>query len=169
MLKMNKDHRSAGLRWSLLLSGGSLGGHDSSLSFICTCFVFPITACVAADVFVKYLSHLMVNEKNQLPYIIMIAWRPVFLHWKSTLWVPRAPCQKGRKRASHVWWFWLLILNCSGKSHGISASVCLSWVGWLVLGLKWWPNAMSFCFYHRRLLSFVCFEPSKQSVTQIST
>jgi hypothetical protein len=89
MLKMNKDHWSAGLRWSLLLSGGSLGGHGSSFGFICSYFVFsitsPITACVAADIFVKYLPHLIVNEKNQLLYVIMIAWRLVFLHWKSTL------------------------------------------------------------------------------------
>jgi hypothetical protein len=84
MLKMNKDHRSVGLWWSLLLSGGSLGGHGSSLGFIYSCFVFSITACVAADIFVKYLPHLMVNGKNQLPCVIMIAWRPALLHWKST-------------------------------------------------------------------------------------
>uniref|UniRef100_A0A2N9F1X2 Uncharacterized protein n=1 Tax=Fagus sylvatica TaxID=28930 RepID=A0A2N9F1X2_FAGSY len=57
MLKMSKDYRSAGLRWSLLLSGGSLGGHGSSLGFICSCFVFsitsPIMACVVADIFMK--------------------------------------------------------------------------------------------------------------------
>jgi hypothetical protein len=45
-----------------------------------------ISACVAADFFVKYLPHLMVNEKNQLPF--MIAWRLALLHWKSTLWWP---------------------------------------------------------------------------------
>jgi hypothetical protein len=70
MLKMNKDHRSAELQWSLLLSGGSLGGHDSSLGCICSCFVFPITSPITAgaatDVFVKCLPHLMVNEKDQL-------------------------------------------------------------------------------------------------------
>ena len=70
MLKMNKDYRSAGLQCSLLLSGGSLGGHGSSLGCICSCFVFPITspiiAGVATDVFVKCLPHLMVNEKDQL-------------------------------------------------------------------------------------------------------
>uniref|UniRef100_A0A2N9HBL5 Uncharacterized protein n=1 Tax=Fagus sylvatica TaxID=28930 RepID=A0A2N9HBL5_FAGSY len=69
MLKMNKDHWSAGLRWSLILSGGSLGGHDSSLGFICSCFVFsitsPIMAYVAADIFMKYLPYLIVNKENQ--------------------------------------------------------------------------------------------------------
>jgi hypothetical protein len=70
MLKMNKEHQSVGLRWSLLLSNGSLGGHGNSLGLISSYFVFPITspitAGVAADVFVKCLPHLMVNEKNQL-------------------------------------------------------------------------------------------------------
>uniref|UniRef100_A0A2N9EPD4 Retrotransposon gag domain-containing protein n=1 Tax=Fagus sylvatica TaxID=28930 RepID=A0A2N9EPD4_FAGSY len=31
MLRMNKDHRSPGLRWSLPLSGGSFGNHESLL------------------------------------------------------------------------------------------------------------------------------------------
>jgi hypothetical protein len=57
MLKMNKDHQSARLRWSLLLSGGSFGGHDNFLGLINHCFVFPIIspimAGVAADVFVE--------------------------------------------------------------------------------------------------------------------
>ena len=76
MLKMNKDHRSAGLRWSLILSGGSLGGHGSSLGFICSCFVFsitsPIIAYVAAAIFMKYLSYLMVNKKNQQSCVMMM-------------------------------------------------------------------------------------------------
>ena len=69
------------LRWSLLLSGGSLGGHGSSLGFICSCLVLSITspmiACVAVDIFVKYLPYLMVNGENQLPCVMMMAWRVV--------------------------------------------------------------------------------------------
>jgi hypothetical protein len=77
MLKMKKDHWSAGLWWSLILSDGSLGGHGSSLGFICSCFVFsitpPIMACVTTDIFMKYLSYLMVNRENQQPCVMMMA------------------------------------------------------------------------------------------------
>ena len=45
MLKMSKDHRSAGLWWSLLLSGGSLGGHGNFLSLFSSSFVFFMTSC----------------------------------------------------------------------------------------------------------------------------
>ncbi len=79
MLKMNKDHQSVELRWSLLLSGGNLGGHGSSLGFICSCLVFsitsPIITCVTVDIFVKYLPYLMVNGENQLFCVMMMAWR----------------------------------------------------------------------------------------------
>ena len=105
MLKMNKDHRSAGLRWSLLLSGGSLGGHSSFLGLICSCFIFsitsPITAGVAADVFVKCLLHLMVNEKNQPPYAIMMPGDPCFTLEKCSLECLECRTKKGGKRASH--------------------------------------------------------------------
>uniref|UniRef100_A0A2N9FCW8 Terpene synthase N-terminal domain-containing protein n=1 Tax=Fagus sylvatica TaxID=28930 RepID=A0A2N9FCW8_FAGSY len=39
MLKMSKDHWSAGLWWSLLLSGGSLGGHSRLLSPFSSCLI----------------------------------------------------------------------------------------------------------------------------------
>ena len=39
MLRMSKDHRSAGLWWSLLLSGGSLGGHGRLLSPFSSCLI----------------------------------------------------------------------------------------------------------------------------------
>ena len=57
MLRMNKDHRSVGLWWSLPLSGGSFGGHGSFLDLISPYFVFPIilpiTVGVVADVFLE--------------------------------------------------------------------------------------------------------------------
>jgi hypothetical protein len=59
------------------LSGGSLGGHGSSLGFICSCFVFsitsPIMAYVVADIFMKYLPYLKVNRENQQPFTMMMA------------------------------------------------------------------------------------------------
>jgi hypothetical protein len=50
MLRMGKDHRSAGLRWSLPLSGVGLGGHGSLLGFFNSCLIFPITSLFPADV-----------------------------------------------------------------------------------------------------------------------
>ena len=106
MLKMNKDHRSAGLRWSLLLSGSSLGGYGSSLGFICSCFVFPITspitAGVAADVFVNvYCTRWLMRRTSSLCNYDGLETR--VLHWKSTLLsVSSAAPKRGEKRASHV-------------------------------------------------------------------
>ena len=76
---MSKDHRSAGLRWSLLLSGGSLGGPGSSLSFICSCFVFSITspcmACVVADIFFLWNIYRIwrLIEKTKEPCMMMMS------------------------------------------------------------------------------------------------
>ena len=106
MLKMNKDHRSAGLRWSLILSGGSLGGHGSSLGFIYSCFVFsitfPIMACVAADIFMKYLPYLMVNRENQLPCVMMMVWRVVLFTLKKHSISASSTALKEGKKVSYV-------------------------------------------------------------------
>uniref|UniRef100_A0A2N9GLX9 Uncharacterized protein n=1 Tax=Fagus sylvatica TaxID=28930 RepID=A0A2N9GLX9_FAGSY len=106
MLKMNKDHQSAVLWWSLLLSGGSLGGHGSSLGFICSCLVFSITspmiACVAVDIFVKYLLYLMVNGENQLPCVMMMAWRVVLFAFEKHSISASSAVPKGGKRASYM-------------------------------------------------------------------
>jgi hypothetical protein len=103
---MNKDHRSAGLRWSLILSGGSLGGHGSSLGFICSCFVFsitfPIMACVAADIFMKYLPYLMVNRENQLPCVMMMVWRVVLFALKKHSISASSTAPKEGKKVSYV-------------------------------------------------------------------
>uniref|UniRef100_A0A2N9HXK7 Uncharacterized protein n=1 Tax=Fagus sylvatica TaxID=28930 RepID=A0A2N9HXK7_FAGSY len=45
MLRMSKDHRSAGLWWSLPLSGVSFGGHGSFLGLLRSSFVFLIISC----------------------------------------------------------------------------------------------------------------------------
>ena len=67
-------------------------------------FVFSITslisACVAADIFVKYLPHLMVNEKNQLPYVIMITWRLMLFALEKHSMSASSSAPKGGKRAS---------------------------------------------------------------------
>ena len=45
MLKMSKDHRSVGIWWSLLLSGGSLGSHGNFLGLFSSSFVFLMISC----------------------------------------------------------------------------------------------------------------------------
>ena len=106
MLKINKDYRSAGLRWSMFLSGGSLGGHGSSLDFICSSLVFsitsPIIVCVVADIFVKYLPYLMVNGENQPLCVMMMAWRVVLFALGKHYISASSTVLKGGKRALYV-------------------------------------------------------------------
>ena len=122
MLKINKDHQSAGLWWSLLLSGDSLGGHGSFLGLISSCFVFPIispiTAGVAVDVLWKCLPHLMVHGKNQFLLCNNMSWRPVFFNGKAPLHCLEHRTQK-RGEKSITWdafgsCFWTVL---AGPSH----------------------------------------------------
>ena len=130
MLKMNKDHWSARLWWSLLLSGGSLGGHDSSLGFICSCLVFsitsPIITCVTADIFVKYLPYLIVNGENQLLCVMMMAWRVVLFCIGKALHQCLERRTKGKEESFIHVMILALNLNHSGGSHGTSAHVYLN-------------------------------------------
>jgi hypothetical protein len=74
---MSKNHRSAGLWWSLLLSGGSLGGHGSSLlHLLLLCFLHhfsPHGLCCSRHFFMKYLPYLKDNRENQQPCMMMMA------------------------------------------------------------------------------------------------
>ena len=158
---MNKDHRSAGLWWSLLLSGGSLGGHDSSLDLISSCFVFPIispiTAGVAADILWKCLPHLMVNGKISSCFVIIWLGDPCFFHWKSTPSLSRAPHPKKGGKEHHVGCFWLSIFRLFWQApcyhsrcmFGLSGPAC-------VLGLIDGRMPLSLIFYCHRLLGFIC-------------
>ena len=42
MMRMSKDHQSAGLRWSLPLVDAGLGGHGRPLGLFCSYFIFSI-------------------------------------------------------------------------------------------------------------------------------
>uniref|UniRef100_A0A2N9HF32 Uncharacterized protein n=1 Tax=Fagus sylvatica TaxID=28930 RepID=A0A2N9HF32_FAGSY len=45
MMRMSKDHRSAGLRWSLPLVDAGLGGHGRPLGLFGSCFILSINLC----------------------------------------------------------------------------------------------------------------------------
>ena len=130
MLKMNKDHQSAGLRWSLLLCDGSLDGHGSFLGFICFSLVFsinsPIVACFVADIFVKYLPYLIVNGENQLLCVMMMAWRVVLFCIGKALHQCLERHAKWREESFICVMILALNLNHSGGSHGTSAHVYLN-------------------------------------------
>ena len=49
MMGRSKDHRSAGLWWSLLLSGGSLGGHGRLLKSFQSLIITFVSTGVAVD------------------------------------------------------------------------------------------------------------------------
>ena len=93
MLRTSKDHRSAGLWWSLLLSGVSLVGHGSFLSLLHSCFVFPITS-----LFWSYLPWLLGNEKNQTSLAIIALWDLFIILGKCSLYLPWAPWWKEREK-----------------------------------------------------------------------
>ena len=147
MLKMNKDHQSARLWWSPLLSGSSLGGHGSFLGLISSCFVFPIvspiTVDVAADGLWKCLPQLMVNEKNQPPFAIMMPGDPHFTLGKCYFNISSTAPKREGKRG--ITWgalplffelFWRVLHHHNRCVFGVKwASFCF----WL----NWWPNAIT--------------------------
>ena len=45
MMRMSKDHRSAGLRWSLPLVDAGLGSHGRPLGLFGSCFILLINLC----------------------------------------------------------------------------------------------------------------------------
>jgi hypothetical protein len=62
----------------------------------------PIIACVAANIFVKYLPYLKVIEEDQLLCVMMMAWRVVlFVLGKHSISASSAAPKRG-KRASYV-------------------------------------------------------------------
>uniref|UniRef100_A0A2N9HQQ4 Uncharacterized protein n=1 Tax=Fagus sylvatica TaxID=28930 RepID=A0A2N9HQQ4_FAGSY len=52
MMWRSEDHRSAGLWWSLLSSGGSLGGHDRLLKSFQSLIITFVPAGATVDYFV---------------------------------------------------------------------------------------------------------------------
>ena len=119
---------------------------------------FPITAGIAADVFVKVSTATAGQWEEPALFCNYEAWRTVFHIRKVLLLSPWAPHKKGERRG--ITWgdfpslFWTVLvmvfpffLDCSGGPHIIAADMCLGLSGpACVLGLIWWPNAIISCF-----------------------
>ena len=184
---MSKDHRSAGLRWSLLLRGSSFGGHGSFLGLFSSSFVFLIISChiwscgrwFCGGV---YRDRWVMRRTSSLP-AIMVLGDLYFSLGKSFSFMPWAP-RWGRKeeKAScggvlFPLLFWTdmgngfsSLLHCFGGLHPIAAEMYLRLNGLAcVLGLIDGPMPLLLVFSRgrllgcHRLLDFVCLGPSKQS------
>ena len=175
---MNKDHRSAGLRWSLPLRGGNFGGLLSS-SFIFLMISCHIWSCGRWFCGSVYRDRWAMKRTSPLS-AIMVFGDPYFSLGRSFLlrlelhvWGRK----KERERESITWvnfpsFFWTVLGNgfpslfdCSGGPHIITADVCLGLNGPVcVLGLIDGPTSLPLVFCHGKLLGFVCLGPSKQSL-----
>ena len=176
---MSKDHRSAGLRWLLLLRGSSFDGHGSFLGLFSSSFVFLMISChiwsygrwFCGGV---YRDRWVMKRTNPLP-AIMVLGDPYFSLGRSfsfTLWA----LHWGRKeeREHHVrggggvlfpflffpFLFWTdlgngfpSLLDCSGGPHPIAVDMYLSLNGLAcVLGLIDGPMSLLFVLSRGRLL-----------------
>ena len=65
MLRMSKDHRSAGLRWSLPSSGVNFDSHGNLLDLFTSCFVFSITSLFIAGVIADVLLEVSTVTAGQ--------------------------------------------------------------------------------------------------------
>ena len=155
MLRMSKDHRSAGLRWSLLLSGGSFGGHGSFLGLLSSSFVFLIISCHIWSCGRRFCGSVYhdrwaIRRTSPLPTIIVLG-DQYFSLGRSFLLRLELRAEEERKRKHQVVGggvifpplFWTdlgngfpSLLDCSGGLHLIAADMYLRLNGlaW-VLGL----------------------------------
>ena len=157
MLRMSKEHQSAGLRWSLPLNGVGFSSHGSLLGLFNSCFVFPITSLFAANVAANILLEVstVTAEQWEKPnsFCNNDAWRPVsYLGKMPPLLLLWAPCWKeGENRAScgclyfslldFSEGFSLFFLNYSSKFHIMAADMGLglsgpAWFLGLINGLR---------------------------------
>ena len=160
MLRMSKDHRSTGLRWSLPLSGISLGGHGSFLDLLNSCFVFLITSLFAASVAANALLEVSTVTARQWEKPNFFsndgAWRPVSYLGKELLLFALSSVLKigGKERITWVsllfpfsrifWRVSLSFLNYFSNFHIMAVDVGLvssgpAWLLGLINGLKSLP------------------------------
>ena len=184
---MSKDHRSAGLRWSLLLRGSSFGGHGSFLGLFSSFFVFLMICCHIWSCGRRFCGGVYrdrwVMRRTSPLLVIMVLGDLYFSLGRSFSFMPWAP-HWGRKeeRASRggggvlfplLFWIDLgngfpSLLDCSGGPHPIAADMYLRLDGLAcVSGLIDGPMPLLLVFSHGRLLGcgrllgFVCLGPSK--------
>ena len=174
MLRMNKDHWSAGLRWSLPLIGGSF------LSLPSSCFVFCIISFHSWCCGRRFVGRSTATDgpREGLVFfvVIMCLEDPWFSLGKCHLIALSSASKMGGKREHHMGCFYfslldfsggfsLSFLNCSSKFHIMAAGVGiglsgLAWVLGSINGLRLLP--LIFCCH--RSLGLTYFGPSKQSL-----